>query len=248
MENLIQDEKPIQENVMLEEKKSLQNLVEEPLKTHKQRILITESYEKQKLEWPQEGAHILAQFDEDAVVVYQAYNYKLAKYAVENQKFGGEGYNPERMTWIKTNFLWMMFRSGWGDKSNQERTLAIWLKRASFDRILSQAVHSTFESKVYPTQKEWGKAVKNSNIRLQWDPDHHPSGAKHPLRRAIQLGLRNVETFVNGEDILEIQDISDFVKSQHSCYSTGSFETLVTPKEIIYTVKPEIAKSLGVSE
>jgi len=152
------------------------------------------------------------------------------------------------MTWIKTNFLWMMFRSGWGDKSNQERTLAIWLKRESFDRILSQAVQSTFEPKMHSTQKEWNKAVKNSNIRLQWDPDHHPSGAKHPLRRAIQLGLRNVETFVNGEDILEIQDISDFVKSQHSCYSTGTFETLVTPKEIVYTVKPEIAKSLGVSE
>ena len=29
------------------------------------------------------------------------------------------------MSWIKTSFLWMMHRSGWGTKENQERILQI---------------------------------------------------------------------------------------------------------------------------
>ena len=35
-------------------------------------------------------------------------------------------------------------------------------------------------------------------IRLQWDPDHHPHGAKIDGRRAIQLGLKRVESFLDG--------------------------------------------------
>ncbi len=30
----------------------------------------------------------------------------------------------------------------------------------------------------------------DSDVRLQWDPDHKPDGSKE-TRRAIQLGLRN---------------------------------------------------------
>ena len=36
--------------------------------------------------WPQEGRHILAQYDEDSIVVYQAYCPEIAEYAVQNQK------------------------------------------------------------------------------------------------------------------------------------------------------------------
>jgi Domain of unknown function (DUF4291) len=42
---------------------------------------------------------------------------------------------------MKPNFLWMMFRSGWGMKEGQETILAIWLKRSAFDTLLEQAVH-----------------------------------------------------------------------------------------------------------
>ena len=36
--------------------------------------------------WPRKGRHILAQYDDSSVVVYQAYNREIAKYAVENQR------------------------------------------------------------------------------------------------------------------------------------------------------------------
>ena len=61
--------------------------------------------------------------------------------AVEHQKFEGcQHFNLKRMTWIKTNFLWMMFRCGWASKDHQDRVLALWLKRSAFDRYLGQAL------------------------------------------------------------------------------------------------------------
>ena len=47
---------------------------------------LTESYVEQTKVWPTRGRHILAQYDEDSVVVYQAYCPEIAEYAVKNQK------------------------------------------------------------------------------------------------------------------------------------------------------------------
>jgi hypothetical protein len=111
-----------------------------------------------------------------------------------------------------------MYRCGWGQKDkNQTNILAIWLKRSAFERYLSVAVSSKHHEKD-GTKAEWQKKMQKKQagtVRLQWDPDHHPNGSKHPNRRAIQLGLRGITTFANGEDIVEIQDITSFVNEQH---------------------------------
>ncbi|MES1909485.1 MAG: hypothetical protein MHM6MM_002214 [Cercozoa sp. M6MM] len=126
------------------------------------------------------------------------------------------------MTWIKTNFLWMCYRSGWNSKPNQERTLAIWLKRSAFLEILNDAVISRFPHEAAAAGKfkftdetefrDWCQERKNdttrSFVRLQWDPDHLPNGHK-TQRRAIQLGIKRRPSFANGEDILRIEDITD---------------------------------------
>ncbi|WP_256359170.1 DUF4291 family protein [Candidatus Marithrix sp. Canyon 246] len=59
--------------------------------------------------------------------------------ALENGYFGGD-FKYTRMSWIKTNFLWMMYRSGWGTKPDQEIILAIRLKTTFLDSVLTQAV------------------------------------------------------------------------------------------------------------
>jgi hypothetical protein len=51
-------------------------------------------------------------------------------------------------------------------------------------------------------------------VRMQWDPDHLPNGDAHPYRRAVQLGLKGVPTFADGTDIVDIQDVSEFVHKQ----------------------------------
>ena len=85
-------------------------------------------YSEQQARWPNSGRHILAQYDAESVVVYQAYRDDIADWAVQHQAFGGP-WSFTRMSWIKPNFLWMMYRSGWATKPGQERVLAVWLDR-----------------------------------------------------------------------------------------------------------------------
>lgn len=207
----------------------------------------TESYEHQLKRWPRNGRHILAQFDQQSIIVYQAYSPAIGTFAASHGYFGGD-FSFDRMSWIKPNFLWMMFRSGWGTKPGQEVTLAVRIKRAAFDSILAQAVHSRFVPEVYSTDEEWKERLALSPVRLQWDPDHDPQGVKQE-RRAIQLGLRGevLEKYAR-EWIVEIEDISDFVASQRE-YALKGDRRLLTPQEEIYPVTDEaVFKSVQLSE
>ena len=206
--------------------------------------LITEPYSAQKARWPRSGRHILAQFDAESVIVYQAYNPAIGQFAARHGYLGGD-FGMNRMSWIKPNFLWMMYRSGWGTKENQEVTLAVRLMRAAFDEILGLAVPSSFAPDVYETHEAWKRAVTGSDVRLQWDPDHDPAGG--PLeRRAIQLGLRGEILARYAKDwLLGIEDISDFVLEQKA-NAVAPYERLVTPREEVYPVpNPEVVRRLG---
>lgn len=196
-------------------------------------MLATEPYPDQVNVWPKEGRHVLAQFDAETVVVYQAYTPAIGRHAAEHGAFGGD-FSYSRMSWIKTNFLWMMYRSGWGTKENQEVTLALRLRRAFFDALLAEAVPSSWDRDRYATADDWSRAVAASDVRLQWDPDHHPSGAKLE-RRAIQLGLRGgvLEAFGRRE-LVEVTDVSDFVAEQREVLATRGVSALVTPRERVY--------------
>lgn len=66
-----------------------------------------------------------AAYDEHTLTVYQAYAPDLAGSAVAQQSLAGPAFKVERMTWIKPSFLWMMYRSGWATKPQQERVLAL---------------------------------------------------------------------------------------------------------------------------
>jgi hypothetical protein len=208
--------------------------------------LTTEPYLTQRARWPRSGRHILGQFDAESVVVYQAYRPEIGHFAARNGFFGG-GFSLGRMSWIKPNFLWMMYRSGWGTKEGQEVTLAVRPRRDAFDEVLRRAVHSTFVPEVYGSHEAWQRAVAVSDVRLQWDPDHGPSGS--PLeRRAIQLGMRGgVLARYAREWLLGVEDVSDSVAEQRG-RAVAPFEHLVTPREEIYTVAdPVVAAKLGVS-
>lgn len=207
--------------------------------------LATEPYLSQVQRWPRAGRHILAQFDDESVVVYQAYRPAIGHYAAKHQRFGGE-FSFSRMSWVKTNFMWMMYRSGWGTKPDQEVTLAVRIHRAGFDQLLRDAVHSTFAPEIYGERSAWESAVAESQVRLQWDPDHDPTGVKVE-RRAVQLGLRGpVLAAYAHEWIVEISDISAFVAEQRA-HAHPPYTSLVTPREEVYPVADvEVARRLGV--
>lgn len=207
--------------------------------------LKTSPYSKQLSHWPETGRVILAQYDSDSVIVYQAYRPAIGIFAAQSGYFGGP-FKLTRMSWIKPNFLWMMYRCGWGTKEGQEVILAVKLKREAFDQILSLAVHSSFKPKIYNTREAWQQAVQRSNVRLQWDPDHDPKGNKVE-RRAIQLGLRGEVIAKYARDwILDIQDISAFVSEQRGYALSGDYDRLLTPTESAYPIhNTEVASKLG---
>ena len=123
--------------------------------------LALEPWTVQSARWPTSGKHILAQYDEDLIWVYQAYRPEIADWAVQHQRFGGP-WSRGRMTWIKPNFLWMMYRSGWATKEGQERVLAIALPRRVFvDDILGGAVASSFGASGFDDRRAWQDAVRN---------------------------------------------------------------------------------------
>jgi hypothetical protein len=204
-------------------------------------------YELQKPSWPQEGRHIMAQYDEQTIVVYQAYRPAIGRYAAEHQCFGGE-FSYQRMSWIKRNFLWMMYRCGWGVKEGQEVVLAVRIQRTGFDAILNQAVHSSYVRKVYPSRERWKDQLNQSSVRLQWDPDHDPHGNSCE-RRAIQLGLRGEVLKQFGTQwIVSIKDISTLVANGRQHVQNGQLQDLEMPKEKSYPIEAQTASRLGMND
>jgi hypothetical protein len=197
-------------------------------------MLATELYEMQLRDWPREGKHILAHYDESSIIVYQAYRPSIGRFALENGRLGGPEFSFSRMSWIKPNFLWMMYRSGWGSKGGQEVTLALRVRRTFFDYILAQAVPSSYQPDFPGGREGWSAAVSASEVRLQWDPDHSPTGEKQE-RRAVQLGLRGraLEALA-GPELIEIIDLSDFVRSQRDYVAQSQIAALRTPTERVY--------------
>lgn len=177
-------------------------------------MLVLENHAAQVARWPQRGRHVMAQFDESSIVVYQAYRPSIGHAAVRDQRFGGGGWSFDRMSWIKPNFLWMMYRCGWALKEGQEVVLAITLARAFFDGVVARAATNG-----------------PGDVRLQWDPDHAPSG--RPVeRRAIQLGLRGAALREYATPIA-IEDITPLVAAQREHRAS---DALMTPREDVYPI------------
>jgi hypothetical protein len=196
-------------------------------------MLAMSSYAEQMKCWPQTGRHILAQFDDETIIVYQAYSPGIGRFAAQNGCFGGD-FKYSRMSWIKPNFLWMMYRCQWGQAKGQEVVLAIRLRRRFFDSLLEQAVSSSFNAAAFGSREDWAAAVARSDVRLQWDPDHLPTGEKCE-RRAIQIGLRGAALEAYGKrEIVQILDISALVADQRPNIREWKTGTLMTPTERVY--------------
>ena len=92
-------------------------------------------------------------------------------------------------------------------------------------------------------KEEWKEAMATSIVRLQWDPDHAPNGAK-VKRRAIQLGLRDSawHRLIDGE-ILEVIDMRAFVEEQRVLLLQKGAGAIQTPSESVYIPESDLARS-----
>lgn len=195
---------------------------------------------------PTKGQHILAHQTENDIVVYQAYKAGIADFAIRYQHLGGPDLSFGRMSWIKPNFLWMMYRCGWAEKKDQERVLAIWITKKDFENILSQAVFSSFQHQYYQDHDHWKNELNTKDVRLQWDPDHDPYGNKVE-RRAIQLGLKGDAFKAFVQQIIRIEDITDFVTQQKHLIDNDHLNELLVPVETIYKPSDQhLNKKIGI--
>ncbi len=187
---------------------------------------------------------IYAVFNSKTIRIYQAYNEKIAKEAVMLNTFG-ESFNLNRMTWIKPSFLWMMYRSNWGLKKDQDHILAVDILRQGFDEYLSHAILTTDESKIFSSHYEWNQAFVNSEVYCQWDPDRDIWG-KAIGRTAIQIGIRGqaVKDYLN-KWINKVSDITSDIIKLRAQVINGCLKKELLPKEKVYPVSNIIRKKLN---
>ena len=192
----------------------------------------TVSYNEHLAGLPSSGKHIVGQFDKHAVVVYQEFNRQIAEPALQHQKFVSP-FCFDRLSWIKTNFMWMMFRSDWGRFSDY--VLAIHIKRGAFETILQRAVPAKYDRLLYTKPAQWRKDLKQSDIRYQWDPEHDPYG-KRMHRKALQIGLSGeaLRQYAT-EWIVEIRDVTSFVHAQLPAVKASDHNKLQVPLEKVFT-------------
>jgi Domain of unknown function (DUF4291) len=177
---------------------------------------------------------VRADYDDRHITVYQAYSPAIALPALHAGTFVPP-FKPDRMTWVKPSFLWMMYRCGWGEKEGQEHVLAISITRTGFETALRSAVLSH------------DRTVRKPEVRVQWDPerDLHLNPLDH---RSLQLGLgggssvRYVREWITG-----IADVTALAREVHGLVRAGLLEKAkaLLPAERPYPLPTDIAKHLG---
>jgi hypothetical protein len=177
---------------------------------------------------------VRAVFDSRTVTVYQAYSPAIAEPALAAGRFVPP-FKPDRMTWIKPSFLWMMYRSGWAAKPGQERVLAISITRDGFEWALARSSLSHHDPAVYAGHAEWAERKEATPVRIQWDPER--SLRLEPLgHRAIQIGL-------SGEAARHyVQDwtagITDMTALAHEIHGLVTAGNLAAAKERLPAERP----------
>lgn len=190
---------------------------------------------------------IYAAYDESGITVYQAFTPEIVRAALEKGTFG-QGFSLDRMTWIKPSFAWMLYRSGYATKPNQEAILKIKLSHEGFLSILRESVEATYNPHVYASEEAWQKMLKASKVRHQWDPERGLNLEKHSsARRAIQIGISDwvVPKYVN-EWIIGLEEVTSLAHEiENAKKSKGDFPPV--PEERVYPVDSELVERLGIT-
>jgi hypothetical protein len=184
---------------------------------------------------------VRADFDDDTVVVYQAYPPAIAGPAVEAQRFVAP-FSRDRMTWIKPSFLWMMYRCGWATKPGQERVLAVRVTRAGFDEALSSASLSHFDPDVYPDHDAWQRRRDATSVRVQWDPERDAALSPLPWR-SLQVGIGG--TAVAAYVDTWTRSIDDITERVHALRDLPPSQRVDLPVEVAYPLPATVAATVG---
>lgn len=188
---------------------------------------------------------IRADYDRDTIVMYQAYSDSIAKPALKNQKFVAP-FSFNRMTWIKPSFLWLMNRSQWAQKSNQENILAVRIIRTGWETALKMGVLTGYEKSVHANPNDWRTQFEDAKVHVQWDPERSIKGGDSGVD-SIQVGLsRHVMRKFVDEWVVSIDDFTPLVKKIRDLLNKGDMRNAKKqlPPERTYPVADDVGVHL----
>ncbi|MFC9468426.1 DUF4291 domain-containing protein [Streptomyces coelicoflavus] len=179
------------------------------------------------------------------ITVYQAYRPEIGRPAARKGRFPA-AWKPDRMTWIKPSFMWMMYRSGWGAKEDQETVLAVEITRDGFDWALRNACLSSYVRGLHPDRAAWQRDLKRSPARVQWDPERDLHLRPLPYR-SLQLGLSSeASSRYANEWIVSIRDATPLAHQIRTFVGSGDLDTAtrLLPQEQHYPAGDELLAHL----
>ncbi|MEU6546791.1 DUF4291 domain-containing protein [Streptomyces sp. NPDC046859] len=179
------------------------------------------------------------------ITVYQAYRPEIGGPAARKGRFPA-AWKPDRMTWIKPSFMWMMYRSNWGAKEGQETVLAVEITRDGFDWALRNACLSSYVRGLHPDRAAWQRDLKRSPARVQWDPERDLHLRPLPYR-SLQLGLSSeASSRYANEWIVSIRDVTPLAHQIRTFVSSGELDTAtrLLPQEQHYPAGDELLAHL----
>ncbi len=192
---------------------------------------------------------IRAVYTDSTVRVYQAYRPAIAVPAVEAQRFVPP-FKRERMTWIKPSFLWMMYRCGYATKPGQEHVLAVDISREGFEWGLAHACLSHFDGDVHADHDAWARRLRESPVRIQWDPERDFAFNALPYR-SVQIGLSGEAMRRYADEwTVAITDVTEDARAVHAAVRAGDLDraTALLPPERPYPLSPELAETIAASK
>ena len=189
---------------------------------------------------------IIAEYDDEGLFVYQAFKPDIVEEAIRQGTFG-KGFNLERMTWIKPSFGWMMYRSDYARAYRQEAISKIKLPHKAFLSILRRAVPTAFDRRIHSTEAEWRTALRNTDVRVQWDPDRDWQLRKLS-RRAVQLGLQGAVVRHYVGSIIGLEDVTALAHVCRQASEEGADQPSSYPMEREYEVPEDVRRVLGIAE
>ncbi|OKJ60421.1 hypothetical protein AMK27_21715 [Streptomyces sp. CB02009] len=169
------------------------------------------------------------------VTVYQAYRPGIGLPAAREGRFPA-AWKRDRMTWIKPSFLWMMYRSGWGEKEGQETVLAVEITREGFEWALRNACLSHYKRGFHPDQATWKRELRQAPARVQWDPERDPQLRELPYR-SLQLGLSGEASRRYADEwTVSVRDVTPLARRIHGLVRSGDLEAAraLLPREEPY--------------
>jgi hypothetical protein len=190
---------------------------------------------------------IRAQYDAQTITVYQAYGKSIALPAIKNNRFEAP-FSFNRMTWIKPSYLWLMERSNWANKGNQEFILGIKIRRDYWEYALSLGVLTHPDLSIYADGLDWEQKFDKAKVHIQWDPERTLRGAKLQ-ERSIQVGIsRHLIEEYNNDWIVAIDDLTPLTAKINQLRKQGKYKEAkrLLPKERVYTLPPDLAKRVGI--